>query len=376
MSLFRKNQKGRGDIREILQNEYNCIIKGTKYPKQIFEGKISNVLFENCTFSNITFESIELENVIFYNCNFWMCNFNNVVLKYMKKLVFDRCDISMSKIKDSHLSGVWIFDSILNIVEFNHTDLFNGVVVTTSFKQVRFTNKSSIEGLNIIRPIGWFDIEFDNNAGIIKTNQKTLISKFDYKEKTKDDTEDFKVFNDFIPSTSEPGFVLYKSKAVGQTFLNIANQFKINNLDNKYGKYYYIGKREIHKKLIKWDKAKSFIALITCGYGEKWQFGLYTSVASIIGTAFLYMLNGISVGVDKVIKYDIDISVEGLSITWEKIYDFGYSLYFSMMTFTTVGYGNIQAMGKVSHIASFIQMYFGVIFIAIITGSILRKMFR
>lgn len=362
-------------IKKNFREKYTCIIKDNKYTKQIVTGKIAKVLFEDCSFTNIIFKDMEFNNVIFYKCDFYNCSFEDSNIYYQELLVFDNCKITLGKWNNCQFSQLWCFETIININEFKGTNLFNSLFYRSTFKQVKIKENTSLEGVSIIRPIGWFDIEFDNNRGIIKVNQKTNITKFDYKTKVYDDSGKYQNDRASIFNDSKASRVQYNSDAVGETFLNFANQFKLNSLEEEYGKYYYRGKREIHKKLPLWKKFKSFIGLITCGYGEKWYYGIVTSIGLILSFSFFYM-SGLELSNGVVIKYGFNPSIEGLSLSLEKVIDYGYSVYFSAMTFMVGHYGDIQAIGVLSNILSFIQMVLGSILMTIITGSILRKLFR
>ena len=153
-----------------------------------------------------------------------------------------------------------------------------------------------------------------------------------------------------------------------------------------------IGETFFTQKLIKnmrlkgIDRIKSEVVKNLNGYGERWYYGLGWSVVIIFICALFYM-TGLQVNetleIDSyLIKYICTIP-EFFSFNWIVNIDWlqwfkhlSSSLYFSMMTFTTVGYGNIQAIGGVSHFISFIQMFFGVILMTVTTGTLLRKIFR
>lgn len=55
--------------------------------------------------------------------------------------------------------------------------------------------------------------------------------------------------------------------------------------------------------------------------------------------------------------------------------DFGKCLHFSIVTFSTVGYGNIVPSG-ISYIISAIQILIGVLFVALFTSIMLKKILR
>ena len=53
------------------------------------------------------------------------------------------------------------------------------------------------------------------------------------------------------------------------TYETIADKFKENSLNNNFGEYYYLCKKEEYKVLDPWPKFMSFLNNVTCGYGRK-----------------------------------------------------------------------------------------------------------
>ena len=83
------------------------------------------------------------------------------------------------------------------------------------------------------------------------------------------------------------------------------------------------------------------------------------------------MFTGISIG-DRLINYNLT----SFSILEKLILvDFLESLYFSLVTFTTVGYGDIIPVGT-SIILSSIEMILGVTLVGIWTATLARKITR
>jgi voltage-gated potassium channel Kch len=361
-------------MKDIFKDKFTSTIKSVTFDVQVFDGVTEKIIYEDCKFHNITLKKIRFNDILFLNCDFTNCTFEDISLEPLSKTLFDNCSFTMITLKTVDLTDSVSRNCNFNLVTFIDTEFYNARFIYSSFKQVVFKNGCSIENMNIFKPCGWLGIEFDNSVRLIKVNRLTCITNFDYKNRQYGTDKSAMTYSDSVIDTSYPGLKKMCSDAVGETYLNLAHQFRIHNMEDLYGEYYYKGKREIHKNLRFIKKFKSKLAFITCGYGEKWHFGVLTSFAIIIVSAILFMFNGIKLSNEKVINYNI--GVNNKIRFWNFIYDFGHSLYFSMMTFTTVGYGNISADSEVSYMVSFLEMYIGVILIAIITGSILRKLFR
>ena len=83
------------------------------------------------------------------------------------------------------------------------------------------------------------------------------------------------------------------------------------------------------------------------------------------------MFSGINAA-GNIIKY----SFGGGALLKDIICDYGKCLFFSITTFSTVGYGNYVPLGAVSMVVSGIHMIIGVCLCALWTGCIFRKISR
>jgi len=99
-------------------------------------------------------------------------------------------------------------------------------------------------------------------------------------------------------------------------------------------------------------------------------------MATIIATTFLFGLIYMYTGISS--EYSIDYSIIGGSPVGfiKAISDYGKCLFFSVTTFSTVGYGNYIPSGVLSMIISGIHMIIGISLCALWTGCIFRKIAR
>ncbi len=193
---------------------------------------------------------------------------------------------------------------------------------------------------------GW---EQFTDSVITKLNENTFFDKFISKDKNKS---------------------YYKN--VYKSYKNIASQFESNRILNISGEYHYLYKCSECKTLDGFSKFKSRLFWIVCGYGERPTYALITSLEIILIFAIIYLFTGISIG-GRLINYRLS----WFSILEKKIIlvDFLESLYFSLVTFTTVGYGDIIPTGT-SIILSSIEMILGVTMVGIWTATLARKITR
>ncbi|MGL5692643.1 MAG: potassium channel family protein, partial [Peptostreptococcaceae bacterium] len=199
----------------------------------------------------------------------------------------------------------------------------------------------------------------------INTLIKNIEFKDDFITKFNEDTFFDKVF--FNKSTVVSYEDLYN------VYMTLASKFESNKLTKVSGEYYYLAKCEERKFLSGIDKVKSYIYWLLCGYGERPTYSLITSLEILIIFTIIYMFTGISVN-GELIKYDMSFI---LNLPIENFHlDFLNSLYFSIVTFTTVGYGDIIPVGIMSMVLSGIEMVIGITMAGVWTAILARKITR
>jgi hypothetical protein len=118
-----------------------------------------------------------------------------------------------------------------------------------------------------------------------------------------------------------------------------------------------------------WDR----ISWITCGFGERMRRLYICFLCAVLLPAIGYMFSGIKFG-EYGINYDI---IGGTPVGLSRILDdFGMCLHFSIVTFSTVGYGNIVPDGRWSYIISASQILTGMLFLAVFTSVTLKKILK
>lgn len=94
---------------------------------------------------------------------------------------------------------------------------------------------------------------------------------------------------------------------------------------------------------------------------------------SIILFAIAYLFTGFQIGQEIIsLSKLIESNVEVMELAKA----FGHSMFFSVTSFSTVGYGNYVPIGSMSLIISGVQMLVGVSLTALWTGCIFRKITR
>lgn len=308
----------------------NCSFVGCKFIHCTTNGR--GLKFKECTFSNIEFTSNQKDNnnfqtvsSVFEDCKSLMMEFDNCNATDM---LFSNCNIVSTKLSNSNFQY-----SIFKECDF-HSVYIDG---------------SNFKGVKIVKP-KYVEIEIKDKQERTEFNDRTFLSIVDY-----DITETEKI------------------RKIIKLYKTFARQFKEVDLMEHYGEYFFLSKKtSLLTERTFLRKLGNLIGFITCGYGERPFYCLYTSLTILISSALCYMTFGIRVGA---IDGTHNI-IQGFNQPLIKsIENFGTCLHFSIVTFTTVGYGNIVPIGHSIKVSS-VEMLLGVIMVAVWTSTLVRKMTR
>jgi uncharacterized protein YjbI with pentapeptide repeats len=145
------------------------------------------------------------------------------------------------------------------------------------------------------------------------------------------------------------------------------------------GEFYYREMEMRRKGTSKINRLWLEIYRFLAGYGEKPYLVVRNSFLVILLAAILFFFCGVArVGTELPPQENPDIincSIHSLNLSIETLKDFGYCLYFSIVTFTTLGYGDIHPLGW-SHIIAAAEALIGAFFMALFVLVFGRKMMR
>lgn len=306
----------------------NCRFIGCTFEDCIFE--LGGVIFENCTLikeDTNKYPSLNKKDNLscsFYNCKMYI-KFLNSDISYC---IFENCKINDTVFENTFMKNIIINKSEMNSITIKDCDM-------SGFKMINYyiTN-----------------LEFDDNYKT-KFDEKTYFDKIHIRKKTKEEYE-----------------------GIYMTYEILANKFKENTLNNNFGEYYYLGKcteRKSLKKIL--PRVTSTIAWLTCGYGERAEFSLFSGLVMIFIFAIIYLFTGVKIDDVKDIHYTL--SNIGSLKAHEVIGDFNETLNLSIGMFG--GVGSINGFpSELSYIISNFEMIIGVIMIGVGIGALTRKIVR
>ncbi|MEG2788015.1 MAG: pentapeptide repeat-containing protein [Romboutsia sp.] len=331
--------KAIGDKLQINPRTYKKL-KGTEFKYDIFRScQFDNIEFSNCSFLGSVFSNCNFQNIVFENCDFY--SLNGDISIFNNKTIFKDCCFKNCNMENSIFQNTSLYNS-----NFIHTSLKDSIISDTYLDKVYITD-SDCRSLKIINP-EVKEFKFDDNF-LTKFDEYTFIDKIKIDKNYKKTYE--------IASKVYRGF---------------ASKFEANRLMDNSGEYYYLSKCMEHKSLNGINKIKSTIFWLLCGYGERPTYALIASLEIVLLFAIIYMITGLSVG-----GYNIDYQLileSGLTMP-NLIPDFMKSLYFSIVTFTTVGYGDITPI-RSSVFLSGVEMLLGVTMVGVWTATLARKITR
>lgn len=306
-------------------------------------------------FTGCSFEDIDLVFSVIINCEFENCLFKDIDLENsdIKNCVFHDVVIYNTRFNTSSIIECSYVNSIISKSNFNYA------ILKKCSYLLSFYN-CELYGTQFLNNYKQFEINFEpNDNSLVGFN--TIIDK--YKEKTDEKIDEW---------TSEN---MKLANDIDMTYYEFTLKFKQNNVMSKYGELFYLYKRANHKKKNWIEKIISNLYSIFCGYGEKPHRALISGIVIIFLSAILYSFSGLNTN-EGILKYSINLSnITNIEHMWQYICDFKYFLYFSIVTFTTVGYGNMIAINW-GMLVSSVEMILGVVLVGLFISTLVRVMSR
>ncbi len=154
-----------------------------------------------------------------------------------------------------------------------------------------------------------------------------------------------------------------------EIYRNLRKATEERGLFELAGHFFYqeMTMRRYQMPLFSKDRLLSKVVDLFCGYGESPLRVVIFSWIFVFMCASLYFLIGISDG--QLIQFNSNVNL------WENIKNFINCIYFSIVTFTTLGYGDISPLGATRLLAS-LEAFTGAFTIALFVVVFVKKMTR
>ena len=320
---------------------------------------IEGALFYYCDFSLCGFSNMLFDNCIFVGCNFIECytmGFTNVFkdCRFMNRVkgevniddapsMFMNCEFSV-KFRNTDLSMTVFDKSHFYFSTFDTVNLNATIFIDSTFDTVKIWD-SDLRSTKIVKP-KFIEFYFEDTFQKSKVNRHTFLGEIEINPK----------------ESREVRFA-------AEVYSQVSELFESNKLMSLSGEYFYLFKRTESINLKGYEKLKSVIGHLTCGYGERPLNSLVASLILVLVCGTLYMFFGVNIN-NEVLSFQPSFShpLPPLNqlILW---------YHFSLVTFSTVGYGNVVPVGG-SLIVSAFEMVLGIIMVGIWVSTLVRKMVR
>lgn len=370
---------------------FDELIKEQEGKKETIEGNgsdnysLDKKLYKFIDFNNLVFGKTKgnegnsvLEDIKFYYCHFYICAFNNIEFKNCKfvgcsfiecystgqGILFENCTFMRNTSGKNNIDDMpVIFEKSDFTALFKECDMSNIISIKTNFYNTKFIDTNLYDaifldnGFDIVRIcdcdlrstklVGpkFNDTTFEDNEKITKVNDKTFIGIANFSKKEKMEVD-----------------------SVKEVYRSLGKLFEKNDCMEQNSEYFYLYKKTERYSLKGFKKFVSLISYLICGYGERPFYSLIAAIFVIFVCGTLYMLLGVNVN-GEIIYFNPATG------TLPSFQDLVHWYHFSLVTFTTVGYGNVVPV-EGSIIVSGIEMVLGVILTGIWVSTLVRKMTR
>jgi Ion channel len=342
----------------------NLLLKGQPSKTKIggdiffFQNNISFSYFIKCTFTNTWFFEGACKNTVFYDCIFVNVafNVNSRNIQDYKDIVFFHCKFKK--------------------VDFTRIDISSCCFIGCEFEELYFDNEKLFSftpiGINLIKLFRKWD---NKSWPERKTIKSTSYQRFP------DGRSKKTVYYYPVGKTRKSRIEQYQTSIFSyegqlefyQYIVSFyqAHNYHANQVRAEYVLNWIRDEIELMKK--GWiHLPKMLIGRTLLGYGFKPERPLFTWLALVVTFSFCYLYSGLNYS-GHIIKRSFDLNLNEIPQTlteWLKC------LYFSVITSTTVGFGDIRPVGGLSLFFAASQSILGLLFFTLFTVVLAKRFFR
>ena len=376
---------------------YNFVsFKDTKWGKHIACNEEDYIEVRRVVFFYVDFTNCEFKNVIFNGCKFIGCRFDNCT-STSGKVIFETCVLRWIEMENNDnivISTEFIECSLLQIdIRNSHADalifdkctIMRSLMIASEMPDTIF-NSCSFYGLIIesskingvkIKGTTNYELRFHGTTYEGEADTDVYISKPSLKGYNKSILTEYQKYKESNTTEmiTKNEFICDKYSNVAKLFYTIHTVLKTSNFNDDYTREYsYMYNKYLMKS--KQDFGDRFVLKMSWGlfgFGERMGRFLFWTFGYVFIFAVTYMFTGINNSSGEVIKYVLS---GGTPVpVKELLSDFFQCMHFSIITFSTVGYGNITPYGW-SLLVSALQVISGIALVALFTSVIVKKFLR
>jgi len=320
-------------------------------PPVFLGSKLNHSYFKNCVFQNVSFLTGEFQNIVFYNCTFEHVSFNKHNDGIYKNIFFQNCiftkvDVENLKLKSFCFWGNCSFEGLkFGLNTFPKKEIIGKNIIDLCKKW----DEASFETRKQHRYMGghYNKIEIET---VSDENASERVIKYASTKNCYDGLiELYKYIFDYEDKFGEHGLSL-KLNYYFKWLLD--ERDKLNN------------KKHIHRRI--------FLSRYILGYGIKAEKPFYAYLLMILIFSFLYVFTGLKIDNQSMHHYNLLDFFQSN----QTLYDYGYALYFSVVTSTTIGFGDIRPDSGITMTLACIQGLLGIFLTTMFTVVFGRRFFK
>ncbi len=263
------------------------------------------------------------------------------------------------KLAKTDLHDAWLTETNFNDSDFRRTKLTNGHLFGISLKGADLL-KTNLSSANLrhadLREANLLGINIENsridniNWGSECVILHEILAIIAVKQKLKE-------------------VACSKYKDAEEVYLTLKNHFNSIGNSQLVGKFFYREMIAQRKQAPLFSAKRLFtkMADVSCGYGEKIPNILFFSMAVVIINAFLFGFFSISSG-DSVYRFSMAAGI------WGNIKTYFLMLYYSTVTFTTLGYGDYAPASAISKALAGFEAFIGPFLVALFVITVSKNL--
>lgn len=303
-----------------------------------FDNSIKHARFDSCEFASVSFWSGEYKNIVFSNCEFHDVIFNRNTDGKYENIMFHNC----------------VFKSVdftrINIEQF----CFSG---KCEFLNIKIDSEALSQ---TSKPIGTVVIDaltnWDRHAYHDRLQSKEQIS---------------------------PSLKALKYQTASECYLGLSKFYRTISLQEETDGFYknvilwqYLSSWTLGEhRLLRYGWRSNLRELFSrhlIGYGAKPERPMFAWISMNVLFSFVYLLTGIWYR-ESIIQRKFGFAPDQL---WNTFRDFGICFYYSVITSTTVGYGDISPKSGLSMLLCSLHAVLGLLLMTMFTVVFARRFFK